>query len=583
MIQKYLFLCLIVLIVITGCIEIQQTQADKVGWDQIKYEEYSAYYDILRPAPGRVVTQSEYNAISKGMTIDEWLISIPKDKNEFENTWYLVFYHIKKAQDTRPVVKDCSGARYEGGNPAVDQIQCQADYRALYIEQVDEIYSKAADYREKIEDLSPTYNPLLRKVSLNRGQRNFTTIKGAIYAANEGDIISLGEGKYSETLLIKKTGISIIGANKEKVIIENGGVIVKGIHNVTVSGLTIQQTKESDEDFFGIILRYANNITVTNMIIINKSSGIILESSNNNTISDNDIKSSSRFGIQLSKSYDNKIYNNNFQNNKVGVYGWQARGNQLFSNNFIENDDDGFWNSSATYPMNISNYIGMEFVLIPAGEFDMGSSEKFRYIDNEEPVHHVKFAKAFYMSKYEIIQREWREIMGNNPSNFTGDELPVESVSWNEVQEFIKKLNEKENIHKYRLPSEAEWEYAARAGSSTRYTFGGEESKSKLGDYAWYDENSGRKTHPIGQKKPNMWGLYDMHGNVWEWVQDKYQGTYDGAPIDGRAWESGVSTNRVVRGGGWNVNAIGIRSAIRSAYNPDYYISNIGFRLVRDV
>jgi hypothetical protein len=242
MIQKYLFLCLIVLIVITGCIEIQQTLADKVGWDQIKYEEYSAYYDLLRPAPGRVVTQSEYNAISKGMTIDEWLISIPKDKNEFENTWYLVFYHIKKAQDTRPIIKDCSGARYEGGNPTVDQIQCQADYQALYLEQLDEIYSKAADYREKIEDLSPTYNPFLRKVSLNRGQRNFTTIKGAIYAANEGDIISVGEGKYSETLLIKKTGISIIGANKEKVIIENGGVIVKGIHNVTVSGLTIKQT-----------------------------------------------------------------------------------------------------------------------------------------------------------------------------------------------------------------------------------------------------------------------------------------------------------------------------------------------------
>jgi parallel beta-helix repeat protein len=202
------------------------------------------------------------------------------------------------------------------------------------------------------------------------------------------------------------------------------------------------------------------------MIIINKSSGIILESSNNNTISDNDIKSSSRFGIQLSKSYDNKFFNNNFQNNKVGVYGWQARGNQLFSNNFIENDDDGFWNSSATYPMNISNSIGMEFVLIPR-----------------------EYAKAFYMSKYEVTQKQWREIMGNNPSKFAGDELPVESVSWNGVQEFIKKLNEKENTQKYRIPSNAEWGYAASAGSSTIYNFGGDESKSKLGDYAWYNEN----------------------------------------------------------------------------------------------
>jgi formylglycine-generating enzyme required for sulfatase activity len=122
-----------------------------------------------------------------------------------------------------------------------------------------------------------------------------------------------------------------------------------------------------------------------------------------------------------------------------------------------------------------------------------------------------------------------------SPSVFKGDNLPVVSVSWDDVQQFIKKLNEKEGTNKYRLPSEAEWEYAAHAGTTTRYSFGDDESM--LVDYAWYDANSGNKTHEVGQKKPNPWGLYDIYGNVWEWVQDKYHDSYNGAPIDGSAWE----------------------------------------------
>ena len=122
--------------------------------------------------------------------------------------------------------------------------------------------------------------------------------------------------------------------------------------------------------------------------------------------------------------------------------------------------------------------------------------------------------------------------MGDNPSHVKGDDLPVERVSWDDVQEFIRKLNKKEGTDKYRLPSEAEWEYACRAGATTRYSFG--DSESKLGDYAWYHENSGDKTHPVGKKKPNPYGLYDMHGNVWERVQDERH-SYDGAPNDGSA------------------------------------------------
>ena len=125
--------------------------------------------------------------------------------------------------------------------------------------------------------------------------------------------------------------------------------------------------------------------------------------------------------------------------------------------------------------------------------------------------------------------------MGDNPSYFTGDDnLPVERVSWDNVQRFITKLNDKEGTSKYRLPSEAEWEYACRAGTTTRYSFG--DNESELGEYAWYSSNSDSQTHPVGQKRANPWGLYDMHGNVWEWVQDCWHDSYSGAPADGRAW-----------------------------------------------
>ena len=228
--------------------------------------------------------------------------------------------------------------------------------------------------------------------------------------------------------------------------------------------------------------------------------------------------------------------------------------------------------------------IDMEFVLIPAGEFDMGSpsSEIGRY-DYEGPVHHVTIPEPFYMSKYEVTQKQWRVVMGNNPSHFIGDDLPVEYVSWDDVQEFIRRLNEKEGIHKYRLPSEAEWEYAARAGTTTRYSFGDDESE--LDEYGWYDENSNDETHPVGQKKPNPWGLYDMHGNVWEWVQDEWHDTYNGAPSDGSAWEDGSGTNRLVRSGSWLFifEAGDCRSANRRGYNLGSRHRYLGFRLLKEL
>lgn len=233
-----------------------------------------------------------------------------------------------------------------------------------------------------------------------------------------------------------------------------------------------------------------------------------------------------------------------------------------------------------------TNSIDMEFILIQAGEFYMGSpsNEADRNI-NEGPVHHVKISNAFYMGKYEVMQKQWRNVMGNNPSDFKGDNLPVEQVSWDDVQDFIKKLNGIEGGGKYRLPTESEWEYASRADTKTRYSFGDDESP--LGDYAWYTGYSGAKTHNVGQKKPNPWGLYDMYGNVWEWVQDIYhRNSYSGAPTDGTSWDGGddydgdYRHNRVFRGGCWLCSAGECRSARRSYGGPGTRDFRNGFRLL---
>jgi formylglycine-generating enzyme required for sulfatase activity len=238
----------------------------------------------------------------------------------------------------------------------------------------------------------------------------------------------------------------------------------------------------------------------------------------------------------------------------------------------------------------MNNSIGMEFILIPAGEFDMGSPtrEKRRKLW-ESPVHRVTIEKPFYLGRYSVTQEQWQKVMGNNPSYFKGEKHPVENVSWNEIQVFFRKLNALENAHGnnriYRLPTEAEWEYAARAGTATAYFFGDDESK--LTEYAWFLENSGLETHPVGLKKPNPWGLHDIYGNAGEWVRDEYHISYKGAPADGKAWENlfpSVSIPvRIRRGGGWNGNAGCCRSAERLFAAQDKRLNSLGFRAVREV
>jgi formylglycine-generating enzyme required for sulfatase activity/tRNA A-37 threonylcarbamoyl transferase component Bud32 len=210
------------------------------------------------------------------------------------------------------------------------------------------------------------------------------------------------------------------------------------------------------------------------------------------------------------------------------------------------------------------------FVQIPVGEFMMGGD---KYAD-EKPLHKVKISKAFEIGKYEVTQAQWKAVMGANPSNFKGENLPVEQVSWNDTQEFIKKLNARNDGYIYRLPTEAEWEYACRAGTTGDYA-------GNLDEMGWYTASSGDKTHPVGEKKANAWGLYDMHGNVWEWCSDWYDGGYYGksSEVDPKGSESGSA--RVERGGGWYGYAAYCRSAYRCYDAPGVRFIFLGFRLVR--
>ena len=236
-------------------------------------------------------------------------------------------------------------------------------------------------------------------------------------------------------------------------------------------------------------------------------------------------------------------------------------------------------------------------VLIPAGEFLMGSpdNDSMAYGD-EQPQHRVRITQPFYLSVYPVTQSEYQRVMGENPSAFNGfrgifgffanpggPSWPVEQVSWEDAMAFCRRLSAQEGTE-YRLPTEAEWEYACRSGSTDRWCFGDDESQ--LEQYAWYGTNSGSRTHPVGEKKPNGWGLYDMHGNVWEWCADWWDANYcqqfaNKVAVDptGPAGGSG----RVYRGGCWDFDASFCRSACRAGSAPGYRCDSLGFRLARTV
>lgn len=222
----------------------------------------------------------------------------------------------------------------------------------------------------------------------------------------------------------------------------------------------------------------------------------------------------------------------------------------------------------------------MEFAVIPAGSFMMGSpeGEEGRYA-NESPLHEVTINYSFEIMTTEVSQELWEEVMGSNPSYFPNPASPVECVSWNECALFIEKLNQLDNQYNYRFPTEAEWEYACRAGTTTRYYSG--DSEDNLKEIGWFDHNSGSTTEECAQLAPNAWGLYDMSGNVWEWCEDYFHESYEGAPTDGSSWLEPSTLNMVSRGGSIGSSLRRCRSAARDACYPDLQYYFLGLRLVR--
>jgi len=253
-----------------------------------------------------------------------------------------------------------------------------------------------------------------------------------------------------------------------------------------------------------------------------------------------------------------------------------------------------------------TNKLGMRFVPIPSGSFLMGSpgSEKGRQWNEKR--HKVVISKSFYMTETEVTQGQWKKLVGFNPSSFSklGKNYPVDTVSWNECMEFIRVLNEWEKTKKYRLPTEAEWEYACRAGSTSAFaegpitTFSCNEPEPAIIKMAWYCYNSGLtspardfKPHPVKTRNPNKWGLYDMHGNVQEWVLDSCKwrnfwrtrvgvvtDTYKDNIVDPL---NKIGKQRIIRGGGWYQTSKYQRSAYRSQYKPGVKRNSLGFRIVR--
>ena len=223
-------------------------------------------------------------------------------------------------------------------------------------------------------------------------------------------------------------------------------------------------------------------------------------------------------------------------------------------------------------PGEVRTFEGIEMLWCPPGTFLMGSPETEAERSPSEDPHKVTLTQGFWLGKYPVTQAEWERVMGSNPSKFKGPRNPVEQVSWDDAQEFCQKMG-----NGFRSPTEAEWEYACRAGSTTAYCFG--DSKSGLGSYAWYDDNSDEKTHAVGEKKPNAWGLCDMHGNVSEWCQDWYGDYPSGSVRDPRGPSTG--SYRLLRGGSWYFFGCYCRSAYRNYYTPGNAYYNIGFRVVR--
>jgi len=214
---------------------------------------------------------------------------------------------------------------------------------------------------------------------------------------------------------------------------------------------------------------------------------------------------------------------------------------------------------------------GLEFVLVPGGTFMMGSPLDNEPCSKDECPQHPVTVKPFFISRTEVTQSAWDSIRGDDERCWRGSDLPIEGVSWNDCTAWCKKAG-------LRLPAEAEWEYACRAGNKGSFCFQNEQEH--LYEIAWYHFSSGYRTHTVGQLNPNAFGLYDMHGNVWEWCEDTWHENYSGAPNDGSAWVDSSYGEQVYRGGSWNQISEGCRSANRNKLKPNSRSNDLGFRPV---
>jgi len=234
-------------------------------------------------------------------------------------------------------------------------------------------------------------------------------------------------------------------------------------------------------------------------------------------------------------------------------------------------------------PITLTNSLGMELVRIPPGTFMMGSDPLFDSDTSKDelPRHQVTISKPFCLGKYEVTQGQWVAVMGKNPAeDFRGRTMPVDQISWDDAQEFIRNLNAREGTTDYRLPTEAEWEYAARAGTDTIRYWG--DSEDDKGEYAWHGGNARGRPHPVGLLGPNPWGLYDILGNSTEWVEDGYASDYYARSPSGDPPGPGDNKFRVLRGGSWRDDVNHVRSANRLYYSQSSRNNFSGLRIARD-
>lgn len=261
---------------------------------------------------------------------------------------------------------------------------------------------------------------------------------------------------------------------------------------------------------------------------------------------------------------------------RLEVIGERERRKQEEANRRAKNEQP------KSFVEDLGNGVKLKMIFIPKGSFLMGSPDSDSDAsDSENPQHRVEITQSFYLGECQITQGQWQAVMGNNPSGFgtnwfaNRDTHPVETVSWDDCQKFLTKLNQQTG-KKYRLPTEVEWEYACRAGTQTRYYFG--DNADQLGEYAWFDGNSGSKTHPVMTKKPNQFGLNDMYGNVWEWCEDDWENNYN-TPRNQKPFVNS-SKRKVLRGGSWKFNPWFCRSANRFNFSRSFQHNLIGFRVV---